>query len=110
MRESRISNLLRIRTDSRHFQVNTSRHFSIATRKRHDGSSPSNAILLVPNLSVLSLGKSYFADYFLMGGSKFDSPQPEAYLFGENSDLNLLNPKPVSVRMFQHSSIKIHAK
>jgi len=41
-------------------------------------------------------GKSYFADYFLMGGSKFDSPQPEAYLFGENSDLNLLNPKPVS--------------
>lgn len=41
-------------------------------------------------------GKSYFADYFLMGGSKFDTPQPEAYLFGENSDLNLLNPKPVS--------------
>lgn len=41
-------------------------------------------------------GKSYFADYFLMGGSRFDTPQPEAYLFGENSDLNLLNPKPVS--------------
>ncbi|KAJ7340193.1 hypothetical protein OS493_002924 [Desmophyllum pertusum] len=41
-------------------------------------------------------GKNFFADYFLMGGSKFDTPQPEAYLFGENSDLNLLNPKPVS--------------
>ncbi|XP_022780221.1 RING finger protein 157-like [Stylophora pistillata] len=43
-----------------------------------------------------NLGKNFFADYFLMGGSKFDTPQPEAYLFGENSDLNLLNPKPVS--------------
>ncbi|KAL9957087.1 hypothetical protein ACROYT_G038679 [Oculina patagonica] len=41
-------------------------------------------------------GKNFFADYFLMGGSRFDTPQPEAYLFGENSDLNLLNPKPVS--------------
>lgn len=49
------------------------------------------------NLNVSSVGKSYFADYFLMGGSRFDTPQPEAYLFGENSDLNLLNPKPVSV-------------
>ena len=51
-----------------------------------------------PNHNILYIGKNYFADYFLMGGSKFDSPQPEAYLFGENNDLNLLNPKPVSVR------------
>lgn len=51
-----------------------------------------------PNHNILYTGKNYFADYFLMGGSKFDSPQPEAYLFGENNDLNLLNPKPVSVR------------
>lgn len=57
----------------------------------------SNAIRLVVNLSISSVGKSFFADYFLMGGSRFDTPQPEAYLFGENSDLNLLNPKPVSV-------------
>lgn len=41
-------------------------------------------------------GKRYFADFFLMGGSKFDTPEPEAYLFGENTDLNLLNPKPTS--------------
>ncbi|XP_032234412.2 E3 ubiquitin ligase RNF157 isoform X2 [Nematostella vectensis] len=37
----------------------------------------------------------YFADYFIMGGSKFSSTQPESYLFGENSDLNYLSPKPV---------------
>ncbi|XP_031554143.1 E3 ubiquitin ligase RNF157-like [Actinia tenebrosa] len=38
---------------------------------------------------------SYFADHFIMGGSRFDTTQPEAYLFGENSDLNFLSPKPV---------------
>lgn len=65
------------------------------------------AILLVPNSSVLSPGKSYFADYFLMGGSRFDTPQPEAYLFGENSDLNLLNPKPVSVSYFSIVSVAV---
>lgn len=37
---------------------------------------------------------SYFASYFYMGGKKFDSAQPECYLFGENSDLNFLGPKP----------------
>ena len=30
-----------------------------------------------------------------MGGEKFDSPQPESFLFGENSDLNFLGGQPV---------------
>ena len=30
-----------------------------------------------------------------MGGEKFDSPQPESFLFGDNSDLNFLGSKPV---------------
>ena len=30
-----------------------------------------------------------------MGGEKFDSPQPESFLFGENSDLNFLGNQPV---------------
>ena len=30
-----------------------------------------------------------------MGGEKFDSPQPESFLFGENSDLNFLGSQPV---------------
>jgi hypothetical protein len=38
----------------------------------------------------------YFATHFIMGGEKFDSPQPESFLFGENSDLNCLSPRPVS--------------
>ena len=30
-----------------------------------------------------------------MGGEKFDSPQPESFLFGDNTDLNYLGSKPV---------------
>ncbi len=41
-------------------------------------------------------GGSYFASHFIMGGEKFDSPQPESFLFGENSDLNLLGFRPVA--------------
>jgi hypothetical protein len=40
-------------------------------------------------------GGSFFANHFIMGGEKFDSPQPEAFLFGENADLNFLGGKPV---------------
>jgi hypothetical protein len=28
---------------------------------------------------------NYFSTHFIMGGEKFDSPQPESFLFGENS-------------------------
>lgn len=37
---------------------------------------------------------NYFGSHFIMGGEKFDTPQPEAYLFGENADLNFLGNKP----------------
>ena len=40
-------------------------------------------------------GGSFFANHFIMGGEKFASPQPEAFLFGENADLNFLGGKPV---------------
>uniref|UniRef100_A0A915L098 ENTH domain-containing protein n=1 Tax=Romanomermis culicivorax TaxID=13658 RepID=A0A915L098_ROMCU len=42
-------------------------------------------------------GRSFFASHFLMGGERFEIAQPEAYLFGENSDLNLLSSKPVQI-------------
>lgn len=32
-----------------------------------------------------------------MGGERFDTPQPESYLFGENGDLNFLGSKPTPV-------------
>lgn len=38
---------------------------------------------------------NYFANYFIMGGEKFDALQPEAYLFGDNMDLNFLGSRPV---------------
>ncbi|XP_017779851.1 PREDICTED: E3 ubiquitin-protein ligase MGRN1 isoform X2 [Nicrophorus vespilloides] len=37
---------------------------------------------------------SYFGSHFIMGGERFDTPQPESYLFGENTDLNFLGSKP----------------
>ncbi|XP_067670967.1 E3 ubiquitin-protein ligase MGRN1-like [Haliotis asinina] len=37
----------------------------------------------------------YFGSHFIMGGERFDSPQPGEYLFGENEDLNFLGNKPV---------------
>ena len=32
-----------------------------------------------------------------MGGERFEITQPEAYLFGENQDLNFLGSRPVPV-------------
>lgn len=37
---------------------------------------------------------NYFGTHFIMGGERFDTPQPESYLFGENSDLNFLGSRP----------------
>ncbi|XP_050524944.1 probable E3 ubiquitin-protein ligase MGRN1 isoform X2 [Daktulosphaira vitifoliae] len=37
---------------------------------------------------------NYFSTHFIMGGEKFDTPQPEAYLFGENMDLNFFSKCP----------------
>jgi len=38
---------------------------------------------------------NFFGSHFIMGGEKFDSPQPESFLFGDNTDLNFLGSKPV---------------
>lgn len=45
----------------------------------------------------LFLVGSYFGSHFIMGGERFDTPQPEAYLFGENADLNFLGSRPTPV-------------
>ncbi|EFP10041.1 hypothetical protein CRE_20819 [Caenorhabditis remanei] len=39
---------------------------------------------------------SYFGTHFLMCGCKFEMARPEAYLFGENSDLDQLGSKALS--------------
>lgn len=39
---------------------------------------------------------NFFGSHFIMGGEKFDTPQPESYLFGENADLNFLGNKPTA--------------
>ncbi|CAG0916967.1 unnamed protein product [Notodromas monacha] len=37
---------------------------------------------------------NYFGSHFIMGGDKFDTPQPEAFLFGDCMDLNFLGSRP----------------
>ena len=51
-------------------------------------SSSNNAYLYPPKSGY------YFASHFIMGGERFETCQPEAYLFGENIDLNFLGSKP----------------
>lgn len=45
---------------------------------------------------------TYFGTHFIMGGERFDTPQPEAYLFGENGDLNFLGSRPTAVSIVCH--------
>ena len=40
---------------------------------------------------------SYFAPYYYMGNEKFQTTQPESYLFGDNVDLQYLGPKAQNV-------------
>lgn len=40
---------------------------------------------------------NYFSSHFIMGGERFDTAQPEMYLFGENMDLNFLGSRPAPV-------------
>lgn len=47
----------------------------------------------------------YFANNFIMGGERFDQTVPEAYLFGENTDLNFLGSKPIAVSV---SDVRFH--
>lgn len=53
----------------------------------------------MPLITIKILG-NYFGSHFIMGGERFDTPQPEAYLFGENADLNFLGSRPTPVRHF----------
>jgi len=38
---------------------------------------------------------NYFGSHYIMGGDRFETAQPEAYLFGENEDLNFLGNRPI---------------
>lgn len=50
---------------------------------------------------------NYFSTHFIMGGEKFDTPQPEAYLFGENMDLNFFSKCPTTVSDFTSFFFKL---
>lgn len=63
-----------------------------------------SAKLNVCHLVVFWTG-NYFGSYFYMGGERFEMSQPEAYLFGENSDLNFLGSKPMPVCKYHHTAI-----
>lgn len=39
-------------------------------------------------------GCNFFAPHFIMGGERFETCQPEMYLFGDNLDINFLGGRP----------------
>uniref|UniRef100_A0A5S6QS64 RING-type E3 ubiquitin transferase n=1 Tax=Trichuris muris TaxID=70415 RepID=A0A5S6QS64_TRIMR len=47
---------------------------------------------------------SYFGTHFMLGDERFETPQPECFLFGENKDLNFLCRKPVAYPYVYQSS------
>ncbi len=51
------------------------------------------AILII----IISILGAFFGSHFLMGGERFEVNQPEAFLFGENGDLDLLGTKATPV-------------
>lgn len=53
---------------------------------------------------------TYFGTHFIMGGERFDTPQPEAYLFGENGDLNFLGSRPTAVGVSLMLTFFLHTK
>src|SRR5690348_5728070 len=56
----------------------------------NSGPNGSNQAYLYPPKA----GLGYFSTHFIMGGERFESGLPEAYLFGENLDLNFLGGRP----------------
>lgn len=62
----------------------------------------SSIILIVSYTSCLHAGTNYFGSHFYLGNCKFNSPSPEVFLFGENSDLNYLGTHPVTVTITTH--------
>lgn len=57
-------------------------------------------------MSYLIILGNYFGSHFIMGGERFDTPQPESYLFGENSDLNFLGSRPTPVSSIKPAFLK----
>jgi len=49
--------------------------------------------------SVLTvLGGVYFSNHYYLGHKKFDTGEPEVFLFGDLQDINYLPVKPIKVR------------
>lgn len=65
------------------------------TSRQNDGSEDTDATINNVYRYPPKCG-NYFGNHFIMGGERFDMSQPEAYLFGENLDLNFLGAKPVA--------------
>lgn len=67
---------------------------------------------MIINYFICNFLGNYFGSHFIMGGERFDTPQPEAYLFGENADLNFLGsrPTPVSYILQSDDIIVLSAK
>uniref|UniRef100_A0A0N5APG4 RING-type E3 ubiquitin transferase n=1 Tax=Syphacia muris TaxID=451379 RepID=A0A0N5APG4_9BILA len=63
---------------------------TVENTEAHDGETDGDESL--PRFSKRN--GPFFGTHFLMGGERYEVSKPEAFLFGENSDLDFLNGKP----------------
>ena len=54
---------------------------------------------LPPSSLLFPPGGNYFSMHYHLGHKKFQSAEPEVFLFGELSDINFLGSKPAPVRI-----------
>ncbi len=65
--------------------------------------SPSNGkLIFLIKIEITCLWSSenqYFSSHYYLGHRKFETGEPELFLFGDLQDLNYLSPKPVKVEL-----------
>ncbi|CAL4123894.1 unnamed protein product, partial [Meganyctiphanes norvegica] len=65
----------------------------LQAKPQYSGSNKQKINTCSKYFDFLSSG-TYFNTHFIMGGERFDTAQPEMYLFGENMDVNFLGSRP----------------
>ncbi len=53
-------------------------------------------------------GGHYFASHYYLGNRKFQTGEPELFLFGDLPDVNYLPSKPTTVRVSVHVCELVH--
>lgn len=56
---------------------------------------------------VVMIDSTYFSSHYYLGHRKFETGDPEVFLFGDMMDLNYLPPKPVKVSSVNQTTVLV---